>query len=1501
VVCYFKDSIWDIQQSTEDKIFYNKDFYFSSIPYIILNNCIVLYKFNLIFYIFYLFGVLIVKTLGICFGATTVQYVKLDVNGGGKKIELSGRLAHDGDPKGTALKLLEGQEMADVAKIAVTGRAFRSSVDLSTISEPEAVECALREAYPAGYPNLIISSGGETQLVYAINSKGGISSVFSGNKCASGTGEFFLQQIRRMGMTLEEAVELAKQGTPHKIAGRCSVFCKSDCTHALNKGEPRANIAAGLCLMMADKIGELIKDMKSEKTALIGGGSLNTAMVKILRERLGALDVPETAAVFEAYGAALWAAEHDCIPLPNDHTQAIHDAPTSFGRLEPLADAMSLVSFKEMKNDKVKKGDVCVLGLDVGSTTTKAVLMRKSDRAVLASIYLRTNGDPVQASRNCYEDISKQVGDVEFEITGLGVTGSGRQIAALHALTNNVINEIIAHATAATYFDKDVDTIFEIGGQDAKYTYLTGGVPSDYAMNEACSAGTGSFLEESARESLNVVTEEIGGKALLGKSPPNFTDQCSAFISSDIKTAGQEGIGRDDILAGLVYSVCMNYLNRVKGSRPIGKKIFMQGGVCYNKAVPAAMASLMKHEIIVPPDPGLMGAFGVALETAKRMELGLAEAASFNLNELTGREAMREGSFTCAGGKEKCDRKCEISRIRVNDKVYPFGGVCNKYYNMRLHKEVDVTDIDFVAIRNRLLFEEFGIGAANSVDDNLNAEGLPEDRKTVGIMRTFLTHAMYPLYSHFFNEMGFKVILSDKIDPEGFSRIEAAFCLPAELTHGGFVNLLKKKLDYIFLPHVSQIPVKNQSSPYTKVCVFVQSEPYYLKATFRKDIEESKTTILSPVLNMGTDYDRARVRHELVTMAVTTLKISERVATRAFEKAVARQRAFDNELQVYGKKALEYLDNNPDKFGLILFGRPYNTFASDANMGIPHKAASRGYIVIPFDMLPAVKHKADKKMYWGMGQKIMRAAKFVKERENLFGIFITNFSCGPDSFVLSYFRNLMKSKPSLTLELDQHTADAGIDTRIEAAIDIMQSYRRISKTLPPEDTSFVPAIMVDDELKVRASDGKLYSLKDPKVEMVLPSMGRYGTEAIAAIFRGIGVDAHALAVADKEILNLGKKHSTCKECVPYIVTTGSFLQYIQEKKKDPDKITLFFMATSDGPCRLGQYCRAIAQNIENLQIPNAAVFTLSDENSYGGMGMRSLIKGWQSVVVSDVFSDIRSMLTVTAKDKDKALEELEECWGDLIKFFEGKTRGGITGILEKTAKRLSKIPLKKKAEEVPMISIVGEIYVRRDEFCRKNIADYLEERGFAVKVAPIIEFLCYSNHILNAGLGDREMSIADVVRTRLISSIQDWWERKIKAILATSGLYKFEMVEIEKTINSATHLMDIRFRGEAILTVGLALREILHDTCGVISIGPFGCMPSRVAEAILKKEMNVTGKAKLPGWEKKALEYADIGEFPFLAVETDGSPFPQLIEANMEAFVLQAGRLHEFQKKMSTK
>ncbi|MFC1830184.1 acyl-CoA dehydratase activase, partial [Thermodesulfobacteriota bacterium] len=826
-----------------------------------------------------------IRVLGLCLGASTVSLVQLEqeqhaIDGNPTKPMQATRVIdyslhpHEGDPKRTLLSAIEKIDLNSFDKIVATGRKFRNFVRLTSISEPEALEYAYQFVKPADVSSpAVISAGGETFMVYVLNRLGKISNVLTGNKCASGTGEFYLQQIRRMDVSLEEAAQWAATETPHHVSGRCSVFCKSDCTHATNKGVPKSKVTAGLCQMMASKILELLKKVKRENIMLVGGSARNRMMNEYLQKEIAGLIVPEEAPYFEALGAALWALTHETAAFPDIPDLFVSDV-SPFDTHPPLPDFQDMVTFKTIEMGEVRSGDECILGLDVGSTTTKAILLRKSDDAILASVYLRTSGDPVGASRKCYQSILDQVKEKvnpsEISIEGLGVCGSGRQIAGLHALTDGVINEIIAHATAAVYFDPQVDTIFEIGGQDAKYTYITNAVPSDYAMNEACSAGTGSFLEESALETLGVRMEDIAGVALKGKTPPNFNDQCAAFIASDIKNAIHEGIAHEDIVAGLVYSICMNYSNRVKGNRPVGQKVFMQGGVCYNRAVPLAMAALVGKPVIVPPEPGLMGAYGVALEIKKRIETGLLKKDRFDLEVLANREVKYGKSFICKSGKEKCDRRCEIAMIELEDKKFPFGGACNRYYNLRHNIKYDVEKLDLVRVRERLIFDKYGVKpvpdtgqeVAPISGDAPAASDRKERRGIIGFNRSFLVTTYYPLYSTFFDELGFDPVIPDNYSQEGIDQKNAAFCYPAELAHGFFYALLhmNNPPDFIFLPHFKAVPVSDGSSS-SQVCPFIQGETFYLQATYRKKLDELKQKgikVLTPLLDFTSGLESAR-------------------------------------------------------------------------------------------------------------------------------------------------------------------------------------------------------------------------------------------------------------------------------------------------------------------------------------------------------------------------------------------------------------------------------------------------------------------------------------------------------------------------------------------------------------------------------------------------------------------------------------------------------------------
>jgi len=1444
------------------------------------------------------------KSLGICIGATTLTAVTAGRNPQGEiNRSLLHLKPHDGNPRRAFLELLTSLPLNQFQRIAVTGRKFRSFVNLTSLPEPLAVETALSFLSAGREPlNAVISAGGESFLIYVIGKDGKICSIQTGNKCASGTGEFFLQQIRRLNLDLEEAIAFARQEQPYRVSGRCSVFCKSDCTHATNKGIPKGRIASGLCEMMAGKILEILRDLNRRNMMLIGGTAQNTVMLDYLRREISSLTVPEEAPYFEALGCALWALEHETLPV--SHPEAvIQQNHSAFHRLRPLADFVDHVDFRTMEQGAARRGDACILGLDVGSTTTKAVLLREKDNRVLASVYLRTNGDPVGASRSCYADLCRQLGPLagEILIRGVGVTGSGRQIAGLHAMTEGVINEIIAHATGALFFDSTVDTIFEIGGQDAKYTYVKDGIPSDYAMNDACSAGTGSFLEEAAKESMGVSMEDIAEIALKGHAPANFNDQCAAFISSDIKNAAHEGMSREDIVAGLVYSICMNYSNRVKGNRVMGDNIFMQGGVCYNRAIPVAMAALTGKRIVVPPEPGLMGAFGVALEIRKRLESGLLREGSFSLQSLKDRDIAYESPFVCHGGEERCDRKCEIARIRMGEKVHPFGGACNRWYNLRYALSVDGESLDLVRSHKDLTFAGPLTGRRDPPSSGTS--------RTIGINRSFLTNTYYPLYASFFTRLGFSVILPDSPRIEGMMSKGAAFCFPAELAHGFFYDLLLKKPDFLFLPHIRGMYVEGGNSTGT-ICPISQAEPYYLSSTFR-DVNAFRRlkeggSVLQPVLDFSQGYDTAQ---EALADLAHSLGCGKKDVKRAFSAAVADQEQAAAEARNLGLNFLHTLEEHSDRYGIVVFGRTYNAFVPEANMGIPRKFASRGVGVVPLTFLPLADEPAGKDMYWASGQLILKGAAFVARHPQLFGCYISSFSCGPDSFLLGYFRRMMGSKPFLTLELDSHVADAGLETRIEAFLDIIRNYRDLHgkrKIHPVAPSRKTPPLRVDSEtFRMIDPRGETYPLTHPRVHLVFPSMGRFHSDVIAAVFRSAGVRATALPDSDEEALKLGRGNTSCKECLPLQLTAGSLLKYLRNRT-DRDERLVYFMPTAGGPCRFGQYSRFMEEMIERLGIPDVTLYSLSAANSYADLDASHLTRSiWTGMVIADLMEDIHGVLLCAARNRNAAKAIfLEECRNIVSALESSSELKHLRPCLKQSVARLKSIPLRRRPGEIPKILLTGEIFVRHDALSRQYLVERLADAGFATKVASVMEWIYYTDLCTRKGWGDRRLSAKETASLVLRTIWMKRYERTISNLLAASGLIPNRLEAVPHLVAQAGPILNPRLLGEAVLTVGAALAEVPDPYCGVIALGPFGCMPNRVSEAILTPEMNRGKRIPQKRLEKEPAFPAEASlnrPLPFLAVESDGTPFPQIIQAKLEVFLLQAARIHTLLQSTKTR
>lgn len=1415
------------------------------------------------------------RSIGICIGASTITRVDVEKKNNNLEILNIVSKLHDGNIKKTFRNLISNEDLKSIKKITLTGRKFKNLINLSSISEPEAIEYTysfLKDTY--GGTNYISCAGGETFTTYEIDSSDKIINIFTGNKCASGTGEFFLQQIKRMGISLDEAIEIQNVDKPYAVSGRCSVFCKSDCTHALNKGQDKSGIIAGLCGMMAERILEHLGENASKKVWLIGGCSKNKVMVNCLKKYISQLIIPNEAAYFEALGCAFWGLENETIQA-EDLESIFLEEKKSFAILPTLKLSQSKVEFKNIKNSNMQNGDKCILGLDVGSTTTKAVIVRIKDNAILASVYVKTLGDPIKAAKNCYITLKNDL-NCSIKIIGLGVTGSGRQIAALHALTDSVYNEISAHAMAAVYFDPEVDTIFEIGGQDAKYTHIINGVPCDYAMNEACSAGTGSFLEESAAEFLNIDVKSIQTIAMEGTQPPDFNDQCAAFIGSDIKTALQENIQINDVVAGLVYSICKNYLNRVKGDRFVGKKIFMQGGVCYNKAVPVAMASLLNRNIVVPPEPGLMGCFGVALTVKEKILNGITKESEFNLDQLINREVNYDYSFICKGDNIKCDRKCNVLMIGIEGKKYPFGGICGKYSMIKVN-QMNSIDNNLVKLREVMIYEEF------SYKLNPNNTGV----KKIAINKSLLVNTLFPLYYNFFNKLGFEVVVPQKINikEKGIIKKNSTFCYPVNLAYEYFKEILKMDVDYIFLPHVKGMYVEN-NIPISLTCPFVQGESYYLKTTFGN----GNRKIISPVLDFAKGYDN--ISEKFVEIG-QVLGIDKKQTLSAYMYAVDIQNSFVRKCKEIGKRFLTDIEKTGEK-AIVLFGRPYNALVKDGNMGIPEKVASRGYKIIPYDFLPLEEEEPQNKMYWSIGQMILKSAKLVSRHPQLFGTFITNFSCGPDSFIITYFRNIMGEKPSLTLELDSHTADAGIDTRIDAFIDVIINYRSSDNKI----SKAVEIAKYDYKKKmVKVSSGEYVVLSDPNIKVLIPSMGYVGSKYLAASFRRIGIDAEALLAPTETELQLGRANSTCKECLPLILTVGSLLNYINNHKNE-NKTLVYFMPEAPDPCRFGQYHVYTENLMKKMGIKNVALLTLSSGNSYGGLGVTYKLRAWKSVVISDVMQDIYSAILVLAIDKEKALEVFNHCVQQIEKSIEKDNWVRLKNTLEDVASKFSQIPLKNSLYNTKKVTVVGEIYVRRDEFSKQNLVQKLAQKGIITKIASVAEWIYYCDYLVKNNLSE-DAKFKDKITLSLENIARIKIEKVIKRILSKSNLFEYHVININKIINNAKELLSPYLSGEAILTIGTAITEIIDHVDGIILIGPFGCMPSRISEAVLSQQLSRhKHKTSMHKMVKDVLEvYPNL---PFLSIETDGNAFPQLIDVKLEAFALQVKRVNELITRIKT-
>lgn len=918
--------------------------------------------------------------LGIDLGTSTVKLLLMEEDGGSVVSRWSSR--HYGELLPTLLRGLEEMALPQVPLLAAVTGSNAPALSgvlpgVSCLGEIPAIVEGVRYSLPQAGSIIEIGSQGAR---FITDLDRGAPRFAVNEHCAGGTGSFFEDQMSRLGMRIEDYSDTVQRARSiPRLSGRCAVFAKTDIIHRQQEGVSTPDILLGLCYaMIRNYKATIVRDLPVKRpVAFCGGVTQNAGVIRAIREVFGLEDgellLPPDSLYTAALGAALGAGT-EC--SPSELTAALRRS-----RLQAFRPAsLPRLSLREgtRLTDPVPSGvlpeDGCVLGVDIGSTSTDLVLTDRRGELVDFQ-YLRTAGDPEAAVRRGLASIRERFGELEF--LAVGITGSGRERLGRMMGADAIRDEITAQARAAAHWVPEADTVFEIGGQDSKYISLKGGEVVDFQMNRICAAGTGSFVEEQAAR-MGIPLEQFGPLALTAAAPSELGERCTVFIETAIASAASQGASPADIAAGLCHSIVRNYLHKVVGSKPVGEHIVLQGGVAYNPGIVAAFQQAYGSRLSVSPCFSISGAYGAALLA---METVGEHPSGFRGFDFPGKE---------------------VSRQQLNEEIR----------------------------RNIAFYRQAGDLLLEGYDGRLDP-----DKKTVGVPYALMIHKFFPMANAFFKDLGFNVLLTDPTDEETIrlSQLHARgeTCYPVKLIYGHMAQLVEKKVDYIFLPTVHTMKHETSHAAFNYGCVYMQTAPRMVADALK--LEEQGIGLLSPVFDL--DFGQEAMATAMLSIGAR-LGISKPRCMKALMAGAMAVRRHTAQVEKQGQALLASL--KPEDKVLVLITRNYGISDPVLNMGIPQLLLQRGHKVITLSHLPGhdLDISADyPNLYWPFGQHILSGAKMVAHHPNLYAVYLTNHGCGPDSMLSHLFRQEMEEKPYLQIEVDEHFSPVGVITRIEAFLE----------------------------------------------------------------------------------------------------------------------------------------------------------------------------------------------------------------------------------------------------------------------------------------------------------------------------------------------------------------------------------------------------------------------------------------------------------------------------------
>jgi len=1352
--------------------------------------------------------------LGMDAGAVAVSVVCIDRTG--ELVEHIYR-PHLGKPAECLYNILSS---FDLSRIAAAARTSGTPKVLSGAREYDshvAIIAGCKSRFP--YLASILHVGGEKFVLIRFDKNGNYRGLRTNTSCAAGTGGFLDQQAKRM--SLKDSAELSRlalsnRGETPGIASRCSVFAKTDIIHRQQEGYSLEEICDGLCLGLANNIADTLdlKDKGLSPVVFSGGVSLNGAVLKHLRRISGQeIQVPDNSHILAAIGVVQLLIEEN-IPAQDlflqrpGFTEKEYFYPPLVVTLSNYPDFNGIVH-RDMKVsggagiiecDLYRKSETADLkdiymGIDIGSTSSKAIIIDKEKRPI-AGFYTRTAGRPIIAVQGIFEAAVRflqQNGNKLF-FKAVATTGSGRKFIGKIIAADCILDEISAHARAAIELDPEIDTIIEIGGQDAKFTTLRKGVVTFSKMNTVCAAGTGSFIEEQAQK-LDVPLGKFAEYA-TGARAPLASDRCTVFMERDINHYLNKNYSVNEILAAVLFSVRENYLQKVASGGSIGNRICFQGATAKNKALVAAFEQKLQQPVYVSKYCHLTGALGAAI-TALEEHKGKSSFRGINIYN----EHIPVRTETC----ELCLNHCRIRIAHVQNEDVAYGFLCGRDYETKhfVRKEI-------VPPLKQMRQSVFSKTPKPAIAKPLACIGIPAGLQILEEM---------PFWRTFFHSLGFRVITSENekdILRIGKSCTGAEFCAPMTAFHG-HVRSLAENCDVLFLPiHLEGEKDPDNPKRLRKYCYYTQFSTV-ITSLMKPDGRQIKS--LRPLINHRHNplYTKAELFNAIQKAFPDT--VTPVSVNRAYDEAQSYYRNIKS-----GMKEI-YTPPGDDEIAVALLGRPYTVLPDNMNNGIPSYFAQLGVPCYFMDSLPVAEKDTDMEnlldlIHWAYPAAIMEAANLCIRTPGLYPVFITSFKCAPDSFALEYFKRLMDTagKPYLILQLDEHDSNVGYETRIEAGVRAFRNHLKSNGKISCRTLPVAPSF--ENDIK-----GKT---------LLLPNWDPLVIPLVAANLRAAGVDARVLEETPRLIAESMKMNTG--QCIPVNAIAHEFIEYIKKYDLNPAK-TRLWMVRGGWACNIPMYSSYIKTLInETPGMEHAGVYN-------GNIAMVDFspivsVKTYFAYMFGGNLKKIGCMIRPYEINKGETDRVLKECRDVLESAFLGNMR--YMDAVKISIEKLDAIRINKTKR--PKVAIFGDLYVRDNEVMNQDLIHVIEDAGGEVVVTPYND---YAKIIVGAHFKKwiRELYLSGLVIYRSLLAAMQLMESRYQSYFSKYVGTPLSARNPDAVKELGQFNIRVEQEGESYENILKIFRIVKEhpDISLFIQANPAFCCPSLITEAMCKDIEEITG------------------------------------------------------------